>query len=140
MEGENSKECWDTRFLQRHVHDDLVAPSAPEPVGADSDDLNHVAAVGQQAGDDGPLGRTVLISQHSNWSKYPATDATSHLGQWGTFSLVHIFCHIWSTSLLGLTRTLLHLIAQFRWPVTSRRALVAPNNYFLWMLEADVGH
>lgn len=44
-----------TRVFQRHVHDDLVAPSSSESVSADSHDLNHVAAVGHQAADDGAL-------------------------------------------------------------------------------------
>lgn len=55
----NYKDFGDTGVLQRHVHYDLVTPSAPESVGADGDDLNHVAAVSHQASDDGALGRIV---------------------------------------------------------------------------------
>lgn len=44
-----------TRFFQRHVHDDLVTPSSSESIRAHGDDLDHVAAVGHQAADDGAL-------------------------------------------------------------------------------------
>lgn len=46
---------YSTGVFQRHVHDDLVAPSSSEAVGAKGDDLHHVAAVGHEAGDDGAL-------------------------------------------------------------------------------------
>lgn len=44
-----------TRVLLRHVHYNLVTPASHQAIGADSYHLDHIAAVGQEAGDDGPL-------------------------------------------------------------------------------------
>lgn len=56
-----------TRILQWHVYDDLITPPPRQSVGADGDHLNHVATVGQQAGDYGALGKNDTAKmKHSN--------------------------------------------------------------------------
>lgn len=60
-----------TRVLLRHVHYNLVTPASHQAIGADSYHLDHIAAVGQEAGDDGPL-------REGDWSNNMSVNSSIH--------------------------------------------------------------
>lgn len=56
-----------TRVIYGHVHDQLVARAAVQPVGAHSHNLDHIAGVGHQVLDYCPL----VAVKKTAWKGYP---------------------------------------------------------------------